>query len=133
MGLHASYWEFLLRLLGLIVMADKKVYQEETEAFTNAAVQLQKIISPEMMMTRKMALDWFIDHRDRLKEITYTQDYARELTEITTQLQGLPEKIDVIRAMITIATADDAYHVKEKVIIQKTMQHWNIDPTALDE
>lgn len=131
MALHASYWEFLLRLLGLMVMVDKKVYQEEVEAFTQAAMQLQTALSPKMMMTRKMALDWFINHRDRLKHVVDSMDYDRELMEVIGQLKDLPEKVEVIKAMINIALADDSYHGKEKMIVEKALFYWKIDPSAV--
>lgn len=132
MSLHASYWDYLLRLLALMVVVDKKVYQEEVEAFTKAAMQLQQAISPKMIMTQKMAMDWFISHRDRLQHVVDSLDYDRELIEVIAQLRGLPEKVEVLEAMVTIALSDDYYHDKEKMIIKKTILYWNIDPAELD-
>ena len=132
MTLHASYWEYLLRLMGLIIMVDKKVYQEEVEAFTKAAMQLQQELSPDMMMTRKMALDWFVNHRDRLAEVVYSLDYDRELNEVISQLHDLPEKVHVVKTIITIAMADGDYHKKEKMIMDKIVHYWKIDPSELD-
>lgn len=118
--------------MGLMVMVDSKVYQEEVEAFTDSALQLKNSISPNMIMTRKMALDWFVTHRDQLKEIVDSLDYDRELLEIIAQLRGLPQKVDVLKAMLKIAFSDDFYHAKEKIIVKKTILYWNIDPAELE-
>lgn len=116
-----------------MVMVDSKIYQEEVEAFEQAAIELKGAISPNMIMTRKMAHDWFITHRDQLKEIVDSLDYDRELLEIIAQLRGLPNKVDVLKAMLTIAFSDDFYHAKEKIIIKKTILYWNIDPSELEK
>lgn len=114
-------------------MVDSKVYQEEVEAFTDAALQLRDSISPDMMMTRKMALDWFVNHRERLQEVVDSLNYDYELIEIIGQLRGLTEKVEVLKAMQTIALSDDFYHDKEKMIIKKTVLYWNIDLKELEE
>lgn len=131
--MHASYWEYLLRLMALIILVDKKVYQEEVEAFIKATMQLRDAISPNMMMTPKMAKDWFIVHRERIEEVVNSLNYDYELIEIIGHLRGLPQKTEVLKAMIAIALSDDFYHDKEKMIIKKTVLYWNIDPRELEE
>lgn len=116
-----------------MVMVDSKVYQEEVEAFVTAAMKLQKAISPDMMMTRKMAFDWFLDHRERLQTVVDSMEYDKELIEIIAQLRGLPEKVEVLKAMLNIALSDDLYHAKEKMIVKKTILYWNIDPADLKD
>lgn len=117
--------------MGLMIMVDKKVYQEEVEAFIKAAIQLRDAISPGMIMTPKMAKDWFIVHRERMAEVVDSLNYDYELIEIIGQLRGLPQKVEVLKAMITIALSDGFYHDKEKMIVKKTILYWNIDPEEL--
>jgi len=132
MSVHASQWEYLLRLFGLIVMVDNKVYQEEVEAFIDAAMRLQKTVSPNMILTRHMVLEWFIGHKDRLQKVVNARDYDRELIEVIAQLRGIPNKVEILNAMIDVALSDEFYHAKEKMIVKKTVLYWNIDPAEIN-
>lgn len=133
MSLHASYWDYLLRLLGLMVVVNGKVYHEEVEAFTQAAKQLQRVISPNMIMTENMALEWFVSHRKRLQMVVDRRDCDSAIIQITSHLRSLPQKVEVIKAMITIALSDNDYHASEKMIIKKTIVYWNIDPSEIEQ
>ena len=133
MSLHPSYWNNLLRLLALMVLIDKKVYQEEVAAFTKAALQLRDSVSPGMMMTRKMTVDWFINHRERVEAVVDTLSYDDELLDIIKPLRGLPQKTEVMKAMIEIALSDGFYHDKEKMIVKKAILYWNINPADLQD
>lgn len=132
MSVHASQWEYLLRLFGLIVMVDNKVYQEEVEAFIDAAMRLKKTVSPNMILTRHMVLEWFIGHKDRLQNVVNARDYDRELIEVIAQLRGIPNKVEILKAMIDVALADEVYHAKEKMIVKKTILYWKIDPAEIN-
>lgn len=130
--MRALEWKYLLKLLSLIVMMDGKVYQEEMAAFVAAALKLQTRLSPEIVLTEQMIRDWFINHRDDLKEIVDSLDYDQVITSIISPIRGLPEKELVLKAMMTIAQSDGFYHAKERLIIIKTARYWNIRIEDLD-
>jgi len=125
-------WRNLLKLLGLMVVADDKIYQEEVSMFSQAAMSLQQKISPDMIMTNKMTVDWFINYRDRLSEVVDSLDYDRAVIEIISELRGLEHKEIIIEKMIDIAKSDGAFHDKERIIIKKTILYWNIESDKFD-
>lgn len=119
-------WNSLLKLLGLIVMMDGKVYQEELQAFEESALRLQKVISPDLFLTGTMAKDWFINHRSYLSQLVHSLDYDRAILEIIAPIKTLPQKDMVLRAMISVAKADGYFHNKERMIVEKTARYWNV-------
>jgi uncharacterized tellurite resistance protein B-like protein len=121
-----SHWDHLLKLLGLIVMMDGKIYQEEVLAFSRAAKKLQETLSPELFLTDTMIKDWFVNHRAEIKAIVDSLDYDRKLLEIIGPIRTLPEKKLVLKAMVNIAKSDGSYHTKEKMIIKKAAKYWNV-------
>lgn len=126
-----SHWDHLLKLLGLIVMMDGKIYQEEVLAFSRAAKKLQETLSPELFLTDTMIKDWFVNHRAEIKAIVDSLDYDRKLLEIIGPIRTLPEKKLVLKAMVNIAKSDGSYHTKEKMIIKKAAKYWNVQLSDL--
>lgn len=130
--MQATDWKYLLKLLGLIVMMDGKVYQEEVQAFTKAAMRLQEALSPDLFLSKTMVIDWFKNHREDLKAIVDSLEYDRHLIEIIGPIRGLPQKRLVLNAMISIAQSDSYYHSKERMIIGKAARYWNVPARDLD-
>lgn len=129
--MQASDWKYLLKLLGLIVMIDGKVYQEEVQAFTKAATRLQETLSPDIFLSENMIVDWFKNHRAELKAIVESLEYDRHLINIIGPIRGLSQKKLVLNAMISIAESDDFYHAKEQMIINKAARYWNVPAADL--
>lgn len=127
--MRSSEWTYLLKLLGLVVMIDGKVYQEEMSAFTKAALKLQEVLSPDIFLTRAMVLDWFLNHREELRDIVNGLEYDTHIIAIIAPIRGLNQKKAVLNAMILIAQADGFYHGKERMIINKAAKYWNV-PTS---
>lgn len=124
--MQASNWNYLLKLLGLIVMMDGKVYREEVDAFTKAAIKLQETLSPDIFLSQTMIVDWFKNHRDELRAIVDGLEYDRHIIDIIGPIRGLPQKRLVLNAMISIAQSDNFYHAKEQMIINKAAKYWNV-------
>lgn len=130
--MQASNWNSLLKLLGLIVMVDGKVYHEEVDAFAKAAMKLQKMLNPDMFLSQMMIIDWFKNHREQLKAIVDSLEYDSHLIEIIKPIRGLPQKKQVLNAMISIAESDSFYHSKEHMIINKAARYWNVSVSELN-
>ena len=124
--MNTDDWDSLLKLLGLIVMMDDKVYQEELEAFSAFTLKLQKEISPDIFLSETMTRDWFVNHRSYLKAIVEGLDYDQAILNILAPIRTLPQKDSVLQAMIAVAKADGFFHDKEKMIITKTARYWNV-------
>jgi len=130
--MHDSHWNPLLKLLGLIVMMDGKIYQEEVMAFSKATKMLQKTLSPDIFLTDTMIKDWFINHREEIKSIVDSLEYDQKLLEIIGPIRTLSEKKLVLKAMVKIAKSDGSYHTKENMIIKKAAKYWNVNLSDLD-
>lgn len=122
----ASNWKYIYKLLGLIVVADGKVIKEELDAFQDVMIELAVVIDPKIVMTRKMAFDWFINNKSTLETIIEGLEYDDILINIFSRMRHLPQKLDVLTAMVKIAVADDNYSAKEKLLIKKTILYWNV-------
>lgn len=121
-----SSWKYVLKLLGLIVVADGRVLKEKVDAFQDVMMELAVVIDPKIVMTRRMVFDWFVYHKDELKDVIDSLEYDSQLIAIFKEIRNMPHKLDVVNAMLQIALSDDVYSAKEKMFIKKTILYWNI-------
>jgi hypothetical protein len=121
-----SNWKYILKLLGLIIVADKKTLKEEVDTFLDAVTELRAIIDPSICFTEKMAMDWFKLNKGELEEIIEGLAYDTALCEILAPIKSMPHKLDIISCMVRIAVSDGEYCDAEKGFIKKTCLYWNI-------
>jgi len=126
-----SSWKHILKLLGLIIVADGKVLKEEVDTYLDVVMELQCVIDPTVSLTRHMARDWFFLNKDSLVEIIDSLAYDTALIDILKEIRSMPHKLDVITGMVKIAVSDNDYSNVEKGLIKKTILYWNI--SAKDE
>jgi len=119
-------WKSVFRLLGLMVLIDDRVYQEEVESFVSACIKLRDILNPNMMFTRKMAFDWFLAHRDSLSEALQTQTIDTLLRTLASGVEEKEEHVNILRALEMIAASDGHKHPRELLILKKLAGIWNI-------
>lgn len=123
----ASQWVYVFRLMGLVVVADKKIRPESVAAFQDGLIELRAVIDPRLMMTRQMLLDWFKLNREDLMASIHSLEYDQMLVDILQNIRALPQKLDVVTAMVTVAIADGEYSRTEQLLIKKTILYWNIN------
>lgn len=123
----SSSWNHVLKLLGLIVVADKKTVKEEVDTFLDSIGKLRAKIDPNICLTQHMARDWFMRNRSDLEEIIDSLAYDTALCEILAPIKAMPHKLEVISSMLKIAVSDGEYADVEKGLIQKTRLYWNIE------
>ena len=126
-----SLWKYVLKLLGLIIVADKKVRKEEVDAYLDLVMELRSVIDPTVSLTRQMALDWFMLNKTELTKIIDSLAYDTALLEILAPIKSMPHKLDVITAMVKIAISDGDYANIEQGLIKKTVLYWNVSEKAL--
>ncbi len=122
----ASSWKYILKLLGLIVVADRKIYKEEMDTFVAAVSELRAVIDPKICFTEQMARDWFRRNKWDLEEIIDNLSYDTAICEILAPIKSMPYKLDVISSMVRIAVSDGFYCDVEKTLIKKTCLYWNV-------
>lgn len=122
----ASNWKQVFKLIGLIVVANGKVVKEELDTYQDVMIELAAVIDPKIVMTRKMAFDWFVHNKSSLVEIIDSLAYEDTLIDIFSHMRHLPQKLDVLTAMVKVAIADGDYGPKEELLIKKTILFWNV-------
>lgn len=127
-----SHWKHIFKLLGLIIVADGRVLKEEVDTYLDVVMELQSIIDPSIMITRRMARDWFYWNKKDLDNIIQGLAYDTEIIATLKDIKSLPYKLDVITGMVRIAVSDNDYDKVEKGLIKKTILYWNI-PAGDDE
>lgn len=121
-----SHWKHILKLLGLIIVADGRVLKEEVDTYLDVVMELRCVIDPSIVLTRRMAHDWFFLNRENLEDVINGLAYDTELLATLKEIKTLPHKLDVITAMVKIAVSDNDYHAVERGLIKKTILYWNI-------
>ena len=121
-----SHWKHVLKLLGLIIVADGRVLKEEVDTYLDVVNELRCVIDPSIVLTRRMARDWFYLNKNDLETIINNLEYDTELLAALKEIKSLPHKLDVITGMVKIAVSDGVYDKVERGLIKKTILYWNI-------
>ena len=121
-----SHWKHILKLLGLIIVADGRVVKEEVDTYLDVVMELRCVIDPSIVLTRRMARDWFYWNKKELEAVIDGLAYDTELLAILKEIKALPQKLDVITGMVRIAVSDNDYHIVKRGLIKKTILYWNI-------
>lgn len=119
-------WKHVYILLGLIVVADRRVVPEELKAFIEGAISLAKKVDPSLVVTKRMAKDWFVLNRDTLLSIVDGLEYDSVIIDTLSCLKPFREKRDVVKTMIEIAHSERNYSLARQMFIKKTMLYCNI-------
>lgn len=126
-------WKHILKLLGLIIVADGRVLKEEVDSYLDVVMELRCVIDPTIVLTRRMARDWFYLNKKDLENIINGLAYDTELLATLKEIKSLPHKLDVITGMVKIAVSDNDYHKIERGLIKKTILYWNIPSGEVDD
>ncbi len=121
-----SHWKHILKLLGLIIVADGRVLKEEVDTYLDVVMELRCVIDPSVVLTRRMARDWFYLNKKDLEDVINSLAYDTELLTTLKEIKSLPHKLDVITGMVKIAVSDGVYDNVERGLIKKTILYWNI-------
>ena len=125
--MRANHWNEILRMLCMMVLADGKVYKEEVDTFVEAGMALRDELTPDMLLTRKMVLDWFVLHRAEISAGMDEFAYDNTLSSVLENLQDLADKRGVLAAMRKIALSDGFHHTSEKDLLQIAANTWSVD------
>lgn len=119
-------WHNVMTLLTLVILADKRVYKEEVDAFVVSVKKLNETISPEIFMTEGMAFDWFKSNRSRVTNLLVGPKIEQNIQELISNTKNVPGKAAIIRAMQEIANADSDYHKNEETVIGRCAKGWKL-------
>lgn len=119
-------WAHILTLLSVAVIVDNRVYKEEVDMFVERAMALKDIITPDMLFSKKMAFDWFVVHREEIKNWMGDIDPHTVILRHILALGESPYCKDILDAIYAIATVDGEYHPSEVDMIGMACKHWQL-------
>ena len=125
-GSSPSEWRLVMRLLGLMTVANGRFTPDDMKAFQEQTMILRAVIDPSLVMTRKMAKDWLVNNKGNISSMITDLETDSELLAIFKQFRNYKHKHDVITAMVQVGIADGDYGNVEKMLIKKTILYWNI-------
>jgi len=125
-AIGAGQWRLIMKLVGLMAVANGRLVKEDTDAFQNVMMELRAVVDPNLVMTKQMTLDWFVHNKKELTAVIDGLEYDSELIAIFKEIRTFPHKLDVITAMMRVGIADGDYGQIEKLFIKKTILYWNI-------
>lgn len=118
----------VLSLLGVTIIADKRVFSAEIEAFLKAAkdLKLARLIDPKLSEARLLA--WYEMNKDDLTEKVHSPYFKTWFYDCLDSLADLPDKSALLKAMGDISLSDGELHVSERALIVLAKLHWKMDP-----
>ena len=124
--LFMTHWTHILTLLSYAVLIDRRVYKEEVDCFVEQALALQKLLTPDMLFSKKMAFDWFMAHRDEKMEQLNSDKYELYILESVIALTDFKGHEHILSAMNEISQSDGEYHDNEVNLISLAKTHWRV-------
>jgi len=113
-------------LFCMTILADERVYQEEIETFQEAGLALKANLSPKIMLTRHMMIDWFKLYREDISEIMKGPERSVIIQKSLDNLQDVPERVEIAKSLIAIAQSDGHKHRNEIDIISRAQKAWGL-------
>lgn len=121
-----SKWSDIFSLLSIIVIADDRVYKEEVDSFTDHVVALKEAFKSDTLLTKKLALDWFMAHRDQIATEMRGKNAEIILSRKILQFANFEHRHELLKAMYKIACSDGELHEREKHVIEMAAAQWGL-------
>ena len=118
----------ICRLMCLVVLADKKVFMSEINAFARMLGSLQDAAHLDNPMNEADIREWFADHRYEIESWLGKNMRRDKILELFGALKSFHYKKALFDALTQIAVADDVLHASEIEILKLGAAVWNIDP-----
>jgi len=119
-------WTHILTLFSVVILADRRVYKEEVDTFVEQTLALKDEISPKMIFSKKMAMDWFFQHRDEISNWAQGIDPHEHTKKHIMALGDSAHCQKILSALYAVAVVDGEYHKAESRLINLACEHWNL-------
>lgn len=124
--------EDVLRLLVYVLVADKKIHQEEIEGFVQASLSLELVGTDITLLSRAWLFDWFLHNCEAIRAESESPDIDGKIAHLFVRLQSWPNKPGLLEALRSVAASDGQYHLTEKVLIALAAAYWDAKTPAMD-
>lgn len=118
----------ILSLLAVTIIADKRVFAAEIQAFVKATTQLKQALLIEPKLSEAKLLSWYEMNKDDLTEKVHSPYFKTWFYDCLDSLADLPDKSALLKAMGDISLSDGELHVSERALIVLAKLHWKMDP-----
>jgi len=118
----------LLSLLMAVIVADKRVFAEEIQAFLSEATKLQATLELKPKWSEAQLLMWYEMNKDDVKAQALGPYLKTWLYERVDRLADIENKPAILEAMRQIAVSDGNMHVSERALIVLTARQWVLHP-----
>ena len=115
----------ILVLLGITVVADKRILSEEIEVFLRTSQDVQKQMRLTNPLPESRTLLWFEEHRADLSEFVQAQQFEQKFQGLLESLKHLADKDIILSAIEKIAKADGEFHVSEQALLALITSYWS--------
>lgn len=123
-SMSVQYWNSVLRLMSIMVLADNKVYPEKLSCFAANCLKLRDDIDRNTIMTSKMAVEWFINNRADVRLNLMSSQSKQYIGEAIRALRDFPHKEKLLIILQDLAAADGPEHISEKRILEQVVYRW---------
>lgn len=124
-------WNDIFRLLAMVIIADKRVYKEEVDAFVDSAMVIKAASKDDTLITRDMAFEWFRGNRDDILTLAKSPEFSVSALKIIMSLNEFEHRETILRAMIAVSMADSEFHPSEESLIVIAAAHWKLKLSQL--
>jgi len=118
--------ENILRLVSIVILADKKVYPEEVDVMSSQILKLCSEIDRDLFVTKKMAGDWFRMNRATLESALggpYRNDFIHSAL---ISLKDTSYTGSLYNLILKISNSDGEFHEKERSLAILAQRLWGI-------
>ena len=124
-SVKAEDWDNILKLLMLTMLADGRMYEREVDTFVNTSMALRTQMRVSgMMQTRRMNMDWYIQHRKELNDMQTGETFEADLLNLIESLDTLPDKKPLLRSLKNLARPELGRNGCTEGIIAKSRERW---------
>ena len=116
--------EDLLEILALVVVADNRVFEQEIDAFVNAAQSLEIRSEDGSLRTRQWLFDWFHNRYKSLQKEKQSIDLSDHWSRMLKKLKEADNREQILERMNEISKADGYFHINEKLLIALAAGMW---------
>ncbi len=125
-------WNDIFALLSMVIIADKRVYKEEVDAFVTSVMDIKAAsdkasIDDDTLITADLAFEWFRGNRDDILAQVRAPEYPMSALKKIFALDGFAQRKEVLRAMLLISMADKDYHPSEENLVDIAAAHWGLN------
>jgi len=120
--------EDLLSLLTAVIVADKRTFAAEIDAFLSEVPKLQQTLGITPKWSEAQILMWYELNKDEVREQALGPYLKTWLYDRVNRLASIQNKPAILEAMRQIAISDGKMVVSERALIVLTARQWVLYP-----